>query len=165
MAAADKPLQATDPGAGPSHHPLDQAALKHVLGYQISLADIPSKKLFFKHIGEPLKLRPVEFSLLVLVRSNRDVTQKQLGQALSLSAPNLTLLLDKLEERGVLARERSELDRRVQHVRLTPAGEDITRRALEASHPMEREWARFLSDAEKAMLTELLQKVAKHRRG
>lgn len=160
--AADK--DAHD-GSAPSHHPLDQSALKHVLGYQISLADIPSKKLFFKYIGEPLKLRPVEFSLLVLVRGNRDVTQKQLGQALSLSAPNLTLLLDKLEERGVLARERSELDRRVQHVRLTPAGEDIAKRALEASHPMEREWSRFLSDAEKAMLTELLQKVAKHRRG
>lgn len=162
MARSSKP--SAEPGAAPSHHPLDQAALKHVLGYQISLADIPSKKLFFKFIGEPLKLRPVEFSLLALVRHNRDVTQKQLGQALSLSAPNLTLLLDKLVERGLLARERSELDRRVQHVRLTPAGEDTTRRALEASHAMEREWSRFLSDAEKAMLSELLQKVARHRR-
>ena len=164
MPRHDDPTSA-DAAAAPSHHPLDQGALRHVLGYQISLADIPSKKLFFRYIGEPLRLRPVEFSLLVLVRSNRDVTQKQLGQALSLSAPNLTLLLDKLEERGVLVRERSELDRRVQHVRLTPAGEDITRRALEASHPMEREWSRVLSDAEKAMLSELLQKIAKPRRG
>ena len=64
--------------------PLDHGALDEVLGYQLSLADVPSKRLYFKHIGTPFRLRPVEYSLLVLVLSNgNDVTQKQLGQALS----------------------------------------------------------------------------------
>jgi DNA-binding MarR family transcriptional regulator len=140
---------------------LDQSALRHVLGYHLSLADVPSKRLFFRYIGEPLKLRPVEFSLLVLVRDNREATQKQLGQALSLAAPNLTLLLDKLEERGLITRERSLQDRRAQHVRLTPAGDQLARAGHEASFAMEREWTRALSEAERAMLAELLRKMAR----
>ena len=56
MPRHDDPTSA-DAAAAPSHHPLDQGALRHVLGYQISLADIPSKKLFFRYIGEPLRLR------------------------------------------------------------------------------------------------------------
>jgi len=151
---------AGDADAQPAEQ-LDHGALDQVLGYQLSLADVPSKQLYFKHIGARFKLRPVEYSLLVLVASNgNDVTQKQLGQALSLPAPNLTILLDKLAERGLLARERSLLDRRVQQVRLTPKGTKLAREAHACAPAMEREWARRLSDAEKAQLAALLRKMA-----
>lgn len=139
---------------------LDHGALDAVLGYQLSLADVPSKRLYFKHIGERFRLRPVEYSLLVLVMSNRDVTQKQLGQALSLPAPNLTLLIDKLAERALLLRERSEVDRRMQHVRLTAKGERLARAAHACAPAMEREWLRVLTPEEKAHLSALLQKMA-----
>jgi DNA-binding MarR family transcriptional regulator len=147
------PARATVPG-------LDHSALDAVLGYQLSLADVPSKRLYFKHIGERFRLRPVEYSLLVLVMSNRDVTQKQLGQALALPAPNLTLLLDKLAERGLLARERSASDRRVQHVRLTAQGDKLARQAQARVPAMEREWLRVLKPEEKEVLAALLKKMA-----
>jgi DNA-binding MarR family transcriptional regulator len=147
------PARATTPG-------LDHSALDAVLGYQLSLADVPSKRLYFKHIGERFRLRPVEYSLLVLVMSNRDVTQKQLGQALALPAPNLTLLLDKLAERGLLARERSASDRRVQHVRLTAQGDKLARQAQARVPAMEREWLRVLKPEEKEVLAALLKKMA-----
>jgi DNA-binding MarR family transcriptional regulator len=141
--------------------PLDHGALDEVLGYQLSLADVPSKRLYFRHIGTPFRLRPVEYSLLVLVLSNgNDVTQKQLGQALSLPAPNLTILLDKLAERGLIARERSDIDRRVQHVRLTAQGARLAREAHACVPAMEREWAGLLSVEEKALLARLLRKMA-----
>ena len=143
---------------------LDHGALDGVLGYQLSLADVPSKQLYFRHIGERFRLRPVEYSLLVLVLSNgNDVTQKQLGQALSLPPPNLTILLDKLAERGLVARERSDVDRRVQHVRLTAKGEKLTREAHACVPAMEREWSRVLRDDERALLTALLKKMAGRR--
>jgi DNA-binding MarR family transcriptional regulator len=148
------PARATTPG-------LDHSALDAVLGYQLSLADVPSKQLYFRHIGERFKLRPVEYSLLVLVLSNgNDVTQKQLGQALALPAPNLTLLLDKLAERGLLARERSASDRRVQHVRLTAQGDKLARQAQARVPAMEREWLRVLKPEEKEVLAALLKKMA-----
>jgi len=143
---------------------LDQSGLQHLLGYQIAQADIPAKAAFFKYIGHPLGLRPVEFTILVLVASNPGVTQKRIGQALALSAPNLTLLLDRMEARGWIERVRSETDRRAQNLHLTPAGRALGAEAYEVSLTMEQELLRHLSEGERVMLRELLVKVARHRR-
>lgn len=145
-------------------HGLDQSCLRHVLGYHLAQADIPVKKVFFKHIGEPLQLRPVEFTILMLVANNEDVTQKHLSQALSVSAPNITTLIDRLVERELVIRVRSETDRRSQYIRLTRKGAALARKAHEVSLTMEQELVRHLTEAERAMLIELLQKVARHRR-
>ena len=146
------------------HAALDQSALAHVLGYNIAQADIPSRKIFFKNIGQPLKLRPVEFTILLLLMSNKDVTQKQLCQTLAVTAPNVTILLDRMQERGFVTRVRNETDRRSQHVVLTEEGAALAKQAHEISLTMENEPLRHLSPAERAMLVELLQKVARHRR-
>jgi DNA-binding MarR family transcriptional regulator len=44
-------------------------------------------------------------------------------------APDITRLLDKLEERGLIVRERPADDRRVVHVAITPTGLDLLRGA------------------------------------
>ena len=106
----------------------------------------------------------VEFTVLSLVASNADVTQKQLSQALAVSAPNITTLLDRLEQRQLLTRVRSEADRRSQHIRLTRKGNALARKATEVSRTMEQDVLRHLTEAEQAILVELLQKVARHRR-
>ena len=147
-----------------SMHGLDQGCLSHLLGYQVVQADIPLKKVFFKHIGEPLGLRPVEFTILVLLASNPGATGKQLAQTLAVTAPQITILLDRLSEKGWLERVRSEKDRRAQNIHLTPAGEQLARHAQQASKTMENDVLRHLSAGGRAMLLELLQKVARHRR-
>jgi DNA-binding MarR family transcriptional regulator len=145
-------------------HGLDQSGLSHLLGYQLVQADIPLKKVFFKHIGGPLGLRPVEFTILVLLAFNPGITAKQLGQTLAVTAPHVTILLDRLSEKGWLERVRSEKDRRAQNIHLTPAGEKLARNAHQTSKTMEDDVLRHLSAGERAMLLELLQKVARHRR-
>ena len=152
------------PKSDPAAHGLDQTSLSHVLGYHLAQADVPVKKIFFKFIGQPLQLRPVEFTILMLIANNENVTQKQLSQALAVSAPNITILLDRLAERELITRVRSETDRRSQHVLLTRKGATLARKAHEVSLTMEQEVLKQLSDAERAMLIELLQKVARHRR-
>ncbi|MET0335187.1 MAG: helix-turn-helix domain-containing protein, partial [Rhizobacter sp.] len=79
--------------------PLDQARLTHLMGYAATRASVALKKVFAKHMG-PMHLKAVEFSILVLVASNENVNQKQLGQALDVSAPNLAVTLDRMVERG-----------------------------------------------------------------
>ena len=133
----------------------------HLLGYRITQANVSSRKVFARHIGEPYKLSPVEFTILMLVAHNRDATQKQLSQALAVSAPNVTALIDRMNERDLLRRVRSETDRRSQHVRLTRKGAALMREVREVSLTMERDLLRHLSDAERAMLIELLQKLAR----
>jgi DNA-binding MarR family transcriptional regulator len=80
-----------------------------------------------------------------------------------MSAPNVTTLLDRLAARDLVERERSENDRRAQHVRLTVAGRTLARKTQQISQTMEDEALAHLSDAERAMLVELLGKVVAQR--
>lgn len=142
---------------------LQPGVLADVVGYQIVQAQITTRGMYFRNVGEVLGLRPVEYSLLMLLHVNQNVTPKQLAQTLELSAPNLTILLDKMQERGILERVRSTTDRRSQHVLLTDAGRELAARAHECTPRMEAELADCLSPAERAMLIELLGKVARFR--
>ena len=105
----------------------------------------------------------MEFSILVLVTSNPRLNQKQLGAALDLSAPNLAVILDRLAERRLVERVRSTVDRRAQQLHLTPAGRALTERAETIAATMENDALRVLSAGERALLIELLLKVARGR--
>jgi DNA-binding MarR family transcriptional regulator len=138
---------------------LDQSGLTHLLGYAATRASVELKKSFQRHLG-PLKLKAVEFSVLVLVDTNAEVNQKQLGQALDVSAPNLAVTLDRMVEQGWVRRERSERDRRAQLVRLTPEGQALVTRARKIAQTMENDALKVLSPAERALVIELLHRVA-----
>lgn len=140
--------------------PLDQSELREHVGYFLARARFIAFRTFDRHIGEGFQLRPVEFALLVLLGSNRYVTQKQLAQSLGVAQPNMTGLLRRLEERGLIERTRAQKDKRMQFITLTAAGTKLTRQAVAAGKGMDQGWLRRLSKAEQAMLVELLEKVA-----
>ena len=146
----------------PGH--LDHTRLAGLLGYQLAQATIPTNNIFKAQVEEVFLLNKLEFTILMLVASNEDVTPKRLSSAMNIPAPNLTLVLDRLEKRELLIRSRSETDRRVQHVRLTRAGLTMVTKLEAVSARMEAALLDHLSDAERAMLFELLHKVAAHRR-
>ena len=143
---------------------LDHCKMAKLLGYQLARASIPTDRLFKKHIGSSFQLNKVEFTIVMLVSSNQEVTPKRLSNAINVPSPNLTLILDRLEDQGILVRRRSTLDRRVQHVTLTRKGSTLARKADMQSNSMETELLSHLTFAERAMLFELLEKVATHRR-
>ncbi|MGY4827315.1 MarR family winged helix-turn-helix transcriptional regulator [Sphaerotilaceae bacterium SBD11-9] len=160
------PLLADDDALAPKpvrHGALDQSRLTHLVGYAATRASVELKKSFSKHLG-PLQLKAVEFSILVLVASNEQVNQKQLGQALDVSPPNLAVTLDRMVERGWVERVRSTEDRRSQIVVLTKAGQQLVQKAEKIAATMENETLAVLSPAERLLLLELLLKVAGHRR-
>lgn len=129
------------------------------LGYHLARASVITTEAFHACVGQPFQLRKVEYSLLMLLLANQALSPKQLVKALALTAPNLTMLLDRLQERGLIVRERNPNDGRSQHVRLTPEGLKLTQAADQASHAMYDHWQKRLSPAENAMLLELLAKV------
>ena len=157
----DNPAPAPEAKAARVHDRLDESTVLHLLGYRLAQASVRMRTVFNQHVGEPLNLRTVEFSLLMLLLANDEATPSQISRTLAMSAPNLTQLLDRLAERGLVGRERSPHDRRAQHIRLTRAGRALAKRAHEVSLGMEQETLRHLSDAERAMLLELLQRVAR----
>lgn len=138
---------------------LSLGALEDILGFHLATATVTTMDTFERHVGTPLGLRKVEYSLLLLL-ANGPLSPKRLGRALALSAPNLTLLLDRLQQRDLIRRERSESDRRSHNVVLTDEGLRVAEAGAEAAAPMERELDERLSRAERLMLIELLRKVA-----
>lgn len=138
---------------------LDRRRLDHLLGFMTSLADATLRKAFVAHLGD-LKLRPVEFSILALLAVNQQVTQKKLCLALDTPAPNLVVVLTRLQERGLLRRIRSDEDRREQHVQLTDEGRQLADRAHARSLAMEAEALSVLTEGERLLLAELLRKIA-----
>lgn len=139
-----------------------QGVLDSVVGHHLACARVTTHVTFLKHFGQPFDLRPVEYSLLMLLAANAQLTPKQLAQALALSAPNLTILLDRMQDRGLLQRVRSEIDRRSQHILLTEAGRAMADDICAKTPAMEAELDGCLSRAERALLIELLGKIARH---
>jgi DNA-binding MarR family transcriptional regulator len=151
------------PPVADSDAALDLGALRDVLGFHVTLANITTVALFERHIGQPFSLRKAEFSLLMLLLANGAIAAKRLARTLRLSAPNLTMLIDRMEDKHWLRRERNPADRRSQLIVLTHEGQALARRAQAASTTMETSLLRRLSRAERAMLIELLAKLAGHR--
>jgi DNA-binding MarR family transcriptional regulator len=142
---------------------LDHGRMQKLLGYNLAQAAIPSFKIFEKRIGGPFQLRRLDFTILMLVASNPHVTQRQMSLALDVSAPRLTIVCDKLVERELITRTRSESDRRKQYIALTRKGTALVRKAERVADHMEEELLGHLSELEKTLLFQLLEKVAVHR--
>jgi DNA-binding MarR family transcriptional regulator len=143
---------------------LDASRIDYLVGYAASRAAITLRKVFAQHM-EPLGLKIVEFSILMLVVQNPQVNQKQLGQALDISAPNMAVTLDRMVECGWVERVRGTKDRRAQHIHLTRQGAQLVQRAEKIAATMEAPALAMLSAAERALLIELLHKVASGRGG
>ena len=159
-AEAAAPAGRRKSGRKASRRELDDSALVHLVGYAASRAALELRKVFARHM-EPFDLRIAEFTILMLVATNGDVNQKQLGDALDISPPNIAVTLDRMVERGWVERVRSTHDRRAQHVVLTARGRALAERTRRISTTMEQPALAVLSAAERALLIELLRKIAR----
>jgi DNA-binding MarR family transcriptional regulator len=139
---------------------LDTSAIDHLLGFRLALAEVGTRRVFQHHIGAPFELRPVEFTVLLLLRGNPGATPKRLARTLRLSPPNVTVLVDRLAARELVQRERSPDDGRATILRLTGHGADLAQRAWSASRTMEAGLLKALTPGERALLGELLNKLA-----
>lgn len=140
-----------------------QPTLNEVIGYQVVQAGITTLQVFERCVGVPLSLRPVEYSLLALIRDNPGIAPARLARVLSVTPPNITAWVQKLEGRKLVRRETSIDDRRAQQLRLTPVGEKLVADATQHLLDGERERLASLSPGERAILAELLRKLAQIR--
>lgn len=142
---------------------LDEGGIHDLLGYQLAQATIVTTRAFVRTVGEPLDLRPVEFTILQLVCENAPVTATQLAKALAITTPGITTWIDRLEKRGLVVRERSDTDRRSQNLNGTREGRALVATGLAKLLRAEREVLAGLTEGERRMLLELLHKVARAR--
>jgi DNA-binding MarR family transcriptional regulator len=138
---------------------LGEARLQSVLGYQLAQAGIATDAVFEREVGGPLRLRPVEYTVLTLIAENPGGAAARLARALAVTPPHITALLDRLQARGLVQRKASDVDRRAQVLSVTRAGAALVREATERIVAAESA-VLGLSAGEHAILSELLHKVA-----
>lgn len=148
-----------DPTSTPGTR-LHEGALGQVMGYQLAQAAVVTSAVFDAQAATGHDLRPVEFTLLALVRHNDGLTAAQLAKALAVSPPALVTMVDKLIQRGLVERRPHVRDRRALHLQTTEAGRTLADTVADALHRAEAQAFGRLSLAERLMLLELLHKAA-----
>lgn len=144
---------------------LSEGPVHGIVGYQLAQAAIVTDQVFDERVGSrDGGLRRVEFTILALVQANPGVSARSLARALAVTPPNIAIWIDKLESRGLVARERSDRDGRVQHIHLSRAGTALVQRCTQQLLEGEQAALASLSAAERGMLIELLHKLALARR-
>jgi DNA-binding MarR family transcriptional regulator len=138
--------------------PLNQDVLLSLVGYNCRRSYLTIMPLFDKRMSQ-YDLRAVDFSVLSLLKANPNITQKRLSQAINVSPPNLAILLDRLENRGLLLRQRNPLDKRSQTLILTAKGLALCDEAEATVSALEIEATAGLTARERTQLLKLLQKV------
>ena len=85
------------------------------------------------------------------------VTHSELVRQLEIEAPSVTSLVNGMERKGWVTRERSSTDARVKQLRLTARGRKMIEGAQEAMAPIERRMAATLTESERASLKKLMR--------
>jgi DNA-binding MarR family transcriptional regulator len=82
----------------------------------------------------PLHLTPAQYDVLRILRwaGERGLACREIAQRMMTRAPDVTRLLDRLERRGLVVRERERADRRVVRTRITAEGAALADRAQES---------------------------------
>lgn len=143
---------------------INHGVLENVLGYLLAQASIPTNKIFKNEVFKNYGFNKLEYTTLILINSNENLTLKNLVNVLNIPASNLSLILDKFEKQHLITREKSLSDQRVQLLKLTSKGVKIARELEKKSLTMESDLLSALSQAEQSMLFELLTKIIKKRK-
>lgn len=108
---------------------------------------------------EPLGLTDAQWRPLVHLLRHSPTTASALAQCCAIDTGGLTRLVDRLQAKGLCQRERSDTDRRVVHIRLTPAGEQVAARLPAILATVQQELLHGLSAGEEAQLRQLLDRL------
>jgi DNA-binding MarR family transcriptional regulator len=132
--------------------------LAKLAGFNLGAVYLRARRLFKKRMSA-LDLSPLEYSILALA-GGKGMHQARIGAALDIPMQNLTVVMERMEERDLVVRVRSESDRRAQVVRLSGAGVRLFQRARKIMVVLERELLDPLSAGERKIFRELLLKLA-----
>jgi DNA-binding MarR family transcriptional regulator len=108
----------------------------------------------------PLELTPPQAGVLRRLAQSPGQSQRGLADALGMHAPRLVALIDELEDRGLVKRERDPDDRRNYAIALTDEGERALAELAAVAREHELAITAALDSDERAQLLALLQRLA-----
>ncbi|WP_456275760.1 MarR family winged helix-turn-helix transcriptional regulator [Bacillus sp. AK128] len=111
-----------------------------------------------KSIGS-FGLNPTEFAVLELLFHKGETPLQQIGGKILIASGSITYVVDKLEQKGLLARKQCTKDRRVTYASLTDAGIKFMEEIFPKHEQYINEIESTLSLEEKEALIVLLKKL------
>lgn len=112
---------------------------------------------------KPFELRMLTYTALVLVVDNPGLRQSQLADAMDIERPNLVVLVDELEDRGLILRDRVPSDRRAYALKPTLAGQRLCRKAVAAVTAHEARLMRDVDSGLRDAAIDVMKRIERHR--
>ena len=107
-------------------------------------------------------LHPYHHAILAVLDEGQRETQGAIADALGYDKGQLVGLLDELEDAGLVARQRDQMDRRRQIVQMTPAGKKALDKLRRLTARIEDDFLAPLGDKEREQLHASLLTLAEH---
>lgn len=102
----------------------EEVLAPHNLGYRIKLlSQLQTRRL--QEQLEPFELTPFHWVVLCCLWQEDGLATSTLGERLQQVGGTLTGVLDRMEERGLVRRERDSRDRRICRIWLTDSGKEL----------------------------------------
>lgn len=105
-----------------------------------------------------------ELAVLTVLAAELPLSQHEAAELLSVDRTTMVALVDALEAKALVERQRSPQDRRKNIIELTAAGQDCLRRASQARDELERQFLAPLSDELAQQFIRALQILARPRK-
>lgn len=121
---------------------------------------IRATDLHSKQLAKTSGLTAPQLLLLQAIRNRGEVTIGELAREISLSQATVTNILDRLEKRDMIYRERASDDKRKVHAYLTAKGTELIKNAPTALQDHFVKRFRDLPDWEQSMILSSLQRIA-----
>ena len=104
-------------------------------------------------------LTPVQFAMLSVLYGVQGLDQFSLSTSVGVDRTSGADVIKRLVRRGLLVRERSELDRRANIVRITPAGRTFVDQMRPAMERAQNRLIEPLSEGERDLFLEMIRKM------
>lgn len=138
---------------------LQDGGLEALLGFQLRMANVAVYRDFSETLAK-LELTQRQAATLSLIDANPGAPQVAIAARLGSDRATIMAMVDRLETRGLITRERSKTDRRRQELYLTPLGQKTLKEAKSLIAAHERRFTARFSDKELAALFEALQRIS-----
>jgi DNA-binding MarR family transcriptional regulator len=104
-------------------------------------------------------LTPVQYAALAAINANPGIDQVTLAGLIAYDRTTITGVIDRLVQKGMVARQESSRDRRARELKITDAGRRTYRAITPAVEAAQRTMMRGLTEKEAKELVRLLQKA------
>lgn len=134
------------------------ARIEQMLSFHLGQARAASNRRFAE-MAAALGITHKQASALWLVGDHPGIAQVDLGQRLQMDRATTMGVVNRLEQRGLIRREKSVSDARKQALYLEPLGETALRSAQQALREHDLWLSRRLTAAERDVLVDLLARL------